>query len=137
MKEATGLKLTLFSRGGVRRRFTGTAMKTGVLACVVLAAHAVTLPAFAGEAGWSKSVTVMELTPTDQRRYEFRLKLTENPAGCKNPDTFYQDYDSVGADKMYHLLLQALSTEKKVRVHVTGRCELNGYAEISAVSMMR
>lgn len=88
-------------------------------------------------AGWSEYASVAEITPTSQERYQFRLNLAKNTSGCKSPDTFYQDYDSVGSDRMYNLLLQALTDDKKVRVYVTGRCELNGYAEISAVSLIR
>lgn len=129
-------RLMSLSANGIKRGFGETGIKVGARICVVLAAFAVTTPALAGEAGWSEYTTVAELTPTDQQRYEFKLNLSKNPAGCKSSDTFYQDYDSVGSDRMYNLLLQAVTNGKKVRVHVTGRCELNGYAEISVVSIV-
>ncbi len=131
------LMILPLSPSSIMRSITDARVYVAALTCVVLFTFFFTVPAFAGEAGWSQYTAVTELTPTDQQRYEFRLSLLKNPAGCKSPDTFYQDYDSVGSDRMYRLLLQALINEKKVRVHVTGRCELNGYAEISAVSMVR
>jgi hypothetical protein len=93
------------------------------------------LPVFGGVAGWSDYASVIELTPTDQQRYQFRIRLKENPGGCKNIDTFYQDYDQPGSDKVFNVLLQAVISDKKVRVYMTGRCELKGYSEISAVTI--
>jgi hypothetical protein len=137
MHEEMELKSLQPSRGGMKRHITETGVKLGALLCAAVAVFAVSIPGYAGEASWSKHTTVVELTPTGQQRYEFRLNLTESPAGCKNPDTFYQDYDAVGSERMYNLLLHALTDDKEVRVYATGRCELNGYAEISAVSIRR
>jgi hypothetical protein len=86
--------------------------------------------------GWTDSGTVAELTPTIHHHYLVRLNISENPSGCKNKSTFFQDYDSTGADQMFRTLLQAVASGNQVRVFVTGRCELNGYAEISSVTIV-
>ncbi len=93
-------------------------------------------PASAGNAGWSATATVAELTPSAQHRYTVRLNLSENPSGCRSPDTFYQDYSATGAEQMFHTLLEAVASGKQVRVYVSGRCELNGYAELSSVTIL-
>ena len=85
--------------------------------------------------GWTDTVPVVELTPTTQLRYLVKLKVSSNPSGCKNKDTFYQDYSAFGSDKMFLVLLEAVSSRKNVRVYVTGKCELNGYSEISSISI--
>ncbi len=64
-----------------------------------------------------------------------KLDVSENPSGCRNKQTFYQDYALRGSDKMFRALLEALSTGKRVRVFVTGGCDINGYSEISSVSI--
>jgi hypothetical protein len=86
--------------------------------------------------GWTDYVPVEELIPTGQLRYLVILKVSKNPSGCKSKDTFYQDYDSFGAQQMYDALLQAVASNKNVRVYVTGKCGLNGYAEISSVGIV-
>ena len=37
---------------------------------------------------------------------------------------------------MFDVVLRAVTTGKKVRVYVTGKCEINGFAEISSVSIV-
>jgi hypothetical protein len=86
--------------------------------------------------GWSDYTTVVELMPSSQHRYTLQLQLTDNPSGCRSKDTFYQDYAASGAEQMFHTLLEALIAGKRVRVFVTGRCELNGFAEISSVGIL-
>lgn len=100
--------------------------------CVLLS---VPLTAFA-VAGWTDYVPVSELTPTIHGRFLVKLKVTENPSGCKNKEVFYRDYGIPGAEQMYDALLKAVAAGKKVRVYVTGRCELNGYSEISSVAIV-
>jgi len=87
-------------------------------------------------AGWTDYVHVAELTPTIHGRYLVKLKITENPSGCKNKEVFYQDYNITGAVQMYEALLKAVVSDKKVRVYVTGKCDLNGYSEISSVTIV-
>ena len=88
------------------------------------------------EAGWTDYVRVSELTPSTHQRFTVKLMVPKNPSGCKNKDWFYLDYDATGADQMFRVLLEALASGKKVRVYVTGRCELNGYSEISSVGIV-
>ena len=86
--------------------------------------------------GWTDYVPVAELTPSTQGRFLVKLKVSENPSGCKNKEIFYQDYSIPGSQQMFDTLLKALESGKKVRVHVTGKCELNGYSEISSVAIV-
>jgi len=87
-------------------------------------------------AGWTDYSAVAELTPTIHHRYLVKLQISENPSGCKNKDTFYQDYDATSSEHMFDVVLRAVTTGKKMRVYVTGKCEINGYAEISSVSIV-
>ena len=86
--------------------------------------------------GWTDYVPVKELTPTIHGRFLVKLKVTENPSGCKNKKVFYRDYGIPGAEQMYDALLKAVAADKKVRVYVTGICDLNGYSEISSVAIV-
>lgn len=87
-------------------------------------------------AGWTDYGSVTELRPTSNGRYLVVLNVDENPSGCKNDETFYQDYGFPGSKQMFDTLLEAVVAGKKVRVYVTGKCELNGYAEISSVGIV-
>ncbi len=91
-------------------------------------------PLVQADAGWTDYVTVAELVPTAHHYYEVRLPVGKNPSGCMNKTRFYQDYRSPGADKMFQTMLEGLRSGIRVRVYVTGRCNLNGYSEISSVS---
>jgi hypothetical protein len=85
--------------------------------------------------GWTDYVRIAELVPTARHYYELRLPVKENPSGCKRKTWFYQDYNTPGSDKMFRTLLESVKAGISVRVHVTGRCNINGYAEISSVSV--
>lgn len=87
-------------------------------------------------AGWTEYAPVAELVPTARHYYEVMLSVKDNPSGCKAKKWFYQDYGSPGSDKMFQTILEALKSGKWVRVHVTGKCNLNGYSEISAVGVI-
>ena len=87
-------------------------------------------------AGWTEFVAVAELVPTSRHYYEVRLPVKENPSGCESETWFYQNYDSVGSDKMFNTLLEGLSLEIQLRVYVTGICNTNGYSEFSSVSIV-
>ena len=91
-------------------------------------------PLVRADAGWTDYVAVAEMVPTAHHYYEVRLPVRKNPSGCMNKTWFYQDYRSPGADKMFQTLLEGLKSGLRVRVYVTGRCNLNGYSEISSVS---
>jgi hypothetical protein len=96
-----------------------------------------TLPAAAlAAAGWTDHATVTELTPTIHGRFLVELSDAGNPSGCKDKKTFYQDYGLPGSEQMFLTLLEAVASGKRVRLYVTGGCELNGYSEISSVSIV-
>ena len=38
---------------------------------------------------------------------------------------------------MFEVLLESLSSDIRLRLYVTGVCNLNGYAEFSAISVVR
>jgi hypothetical protein len=86
--------------------------------------------------GWTDHAPVVELTPTIHGRFLVKLKVSKNPSGCKNKETFYQDYNVPGSEQMFYALLEAVASEKMVRVYVTGKCVMNGYSEISSVSIV-
>lgn len=87
--------------------------------------------------GWTDYVNVEELNPTDLHYYVVRLNVKENPSRCDEMVWFYQDYARQGAGKMFSVLLEGVTSGAKVRVYVTGKCNLHGQAEISSVSIMR
>ena len=103
----------------------------GLAACLMMAGAEAS-----ADAGWTDYVSVLELTPTIHERFIVRLAASENPSGCRSREYFYQDYKIRGSDKMFHALLEALTLGHKVRVHVTGRCDLKGYSEISSVTIV-
>jgi hypothetical protein len=76
------------------------------------------------------------LTSTNQLRYLVTLRDAANPSDCRNKMIFYQDQRSLGSEQMFRILLEAVTTGNMVRVYVTGNCELNGYSEISSVSIV-
>jgi hypothetical protein len=88
-------------------------------------------------AGWTDAGPVESLSPTGLGRFEFTLDIGENPSGCKSATGFYRDYEGFGSEEMFQALLQALVNGKSVRAYVTGRCNLNGDAEVSAISVYR
>lgn len=88
------------------------------------------------DSGWTDYAAITELIPTSHHRYTVSLANTKNPGGCKNKQTFYQDYDASGANQMFGTLLQATATGNEVRVYVTGKCELKGYSEITSVGIL-
>lgn len=100
----------------------------GLVLCAETSAYAAS--------GWTDYAQVEELIPTGHMRYLVQLKVRENPSGCKNKETFYQDYDAFGAEQMFNTLLEAVASVKNVRVYVTGKCGLDGYAEISSVGIV-
>jgi hypothetical protein len=90
--------------------------------------------AWAG-AGWTAYGRVVELQPTTSGRFLLRMELESNPSGCRNGGWFYRDYSGLGAELMFHGLLGAMRSNLPARVYVTGRCDLNGYAEISSAGI--
>lgn len=98
----------------------------GVLPSVALAAS-----------GWTDYVRVAELVPTSKHYYELRLQVSDNPSGCREKQWFYQNYDSPGAEQMFEVLLESLTSDIRLRVYVTGVCNINGYSEFSSISVTR
>ncbi|KPK53382.1 MAG: hypothetical protein AMS22_07475 [Thiotrichales bacterium SG8_50] len=88
-------------------------------------------------AGWTGAASVDELTPMAKHYYVVRLSDARTPTDCKNKEWYFQDYDTIASDKMFLALLEALTSGARVKVYVTGRCNLDGYSEISSVSVMR
>lgn len=88
------------------------------------------------EAGWTDYAEIVELVPTARPYYEIHLQVKQNPSGCRNSSWFYQDYDLTGSDKMFATLLEALQSGKRVRLYVTGKCNVNGYADFTAVGII-
>lgn len=85
-------------------------------------------------AGWTGQVRVIELIPSGRHYYEIHLVVDKNPSGCREKNWFYQNYDAAGSDKMFDLFVDSLKSQLRLRVYVTGVCNLNGYSEISALS---
>ena len=87
--------------------------------------------------GWTDYVTVAELVPTARHYYEVRLPVRNNPSGCSEKAWFYQNYDSPGSEQMFNILLEGVARDIRLRVYVTGVCNINGYAEFSSISVIR
>ena len=107
-------------------------------AAIIIAIHALLFSHFAqASAGWTDYVSVAELVPTGRHYFEVRLPVKENPSGCRDKIWFYRDYSSSGSEKMFEVLFEGIKSGVQVRVYVTGVCNLNGYSEISSVSVIR
>jgi hypothetical protein len=104
---------------------------------------AVFLPVFmattvsAGVAGWTEPASVITLEANDLARFVVRLDVDKNASGCRDPNWFYADYGRSGSALMYQTLLEAFLHERKVRLYVTGVCDLKGYSGISAARIQR
>jgi hypothetical protein len=105
---------------------------------IIIAIHALLFShCVQAKAGWTDYVSVAELVPTGQRYFEFRLPVKENPSGCREENWFYRNYSSSGSEKMFEILFEGIKSGVQVSVYVTGVCNLDGYSEISAVSVIR
>jgi len=113
-------------RPGIRIAAAGLLLATVIPATAALAS-----------AGWTDFVRVAELVPTSKHYYEVRLPVGNNPSGCREKTWFYQNYDSPGAEQMFDVLLESLISDIRLRVYVTGVCNLGGYAEFSSISITR
>ena len=85
------------------------------------------------EAGWTGDARVIELVPTARHYYEIQLDVARNPSGCREDGWFYLNYEARGSAQMFDLFVESLTSGLRLRVYVTGVCNLNGYSEISAV----
>lgn len=94
-------------------------------------------PKASAEAGWTDEGTVQSLNPTGKGRFIVEIQLKDNPSGCRNPATFYRDYGRPGTTYMFDVMKEALIHKKRVKVYVTGRCDLHKYSEIDSVILLR
>lgn len=85
--------------------------------------------------GWTGYGKVIELVPTIHHRFKVNIDVKGNKSDCEEVQWFYQDYNISGAREMYLALLEAVSSNKTVRVYVTGRCNINEYSEVSEVGI--
>jgi hypothetical protein len=67
---------------------------------------------------------------------QVRLEVNKNLSDCTDKKWFFQDYKTPESDKMFLMLLEALKTWIRVRVCVTGKCNLNGHSEFSSFSVI-
>ena len=111
-------------------------MQSKLSAAIFIAALVLPHTARSG-AGWTDYAKLAELIPTARHYYVFRLPVTDNPSGCREDTWFYQDYGSAGSDKMFDSLLEGVNSGLRLRVYVTGICNIDGYAEISSVGIAR
>lgn len=87
-------------------------------------------------AGWTDYARVGELIATGRHYYELRIPV-DNPSGCREDHWYYRNYDAPGSAQMFEVLLDAIESNLRVRLYVTGVCNINGYAEISSVGVSR
>ena len=87
--------------------------------------------------GWTDYVHVAELVPTARHYYEVRLPVKDNPSGCREENWFYLNYDAPGSKQMFAVFLEAIQSDIRLRVYVSGVCNLNGYAEITSINVTR
>ena len=88
------------------------------------------------DAGWTGYGRLVELQPTTAERFLVKINVKSNRSDCKNKQWFYSGYNNTGSNYMFRALLEATSSKTNVRVYVTGACDLDGYSEISAVSIV-
>lgn len=87
------------------------------------------------EAEWTNSGYIQEVQATTSGVLVVRGKMGGNPSGCKDGDSYYADYSTKGTEKIFSLLLQSIAARNRVKLFVTGRCDLNGMSEISAAAI--
>ncbi len=105
---------------------------------LALAAGVALWPAAApAGAGWTGTGVVLELRATVHGRFLVRIDVPDNPSGCRNEEWFYRDLGAPGARQIFDVLRDALAGASPARVYVTGRCDLEGFSEISAASVGR
>ena len=107
-----------------------------VIAILLLLSISMSSFSVQANSGWTGYGNVIELIPTIHHRFKVNIDVAGNKSGCKEKQWFYQDYAVVGAEQMYLALLAAVSTNKTVRVYVTGRCHVNQYSEISEIGIL-
>ncbi|MDW7771384.1 MAG: hypothetical protein SCH71_00685 [Desulfobulbaceae bacterium] len=108
-----------------------------LIKCLLIGICTLSLPTLVrAEAGWTDYAAIAELVPTARHYYELRLPVVKNPSGCRDKTWFYQDYGLKASDKMFATLLEAVQAGKRVRLYVTGKCNVNGYSDFTAVGII-
>jgi hypothetical protein len=120
---------------GARWRHTASVTRAVVIAVAAVTGLIAGASDAMAEAGWTDYALVTELTPTIHQRYHVTIAFSQNPSGCRDKQTFFQDYSAKGSEQMYLALLESVGSGKKVRVFVTGVCGVDGYSQISAVGI--
>ena len=87
-------------------------------------------------AGWTSYGVVSELNATTSGQFLVKLEVASSPSDCKDKKWFYSDYSRTGAEYMFRTLLGGVTSGKKVRVYVSGLCDVNGYSEITSASIV-
>ncbi len=107
-----------------------------ITAIVILLIGSSFAPPLFARAGWTDYARVGELIATGRHYYEVRIPV-DNPSGCREDHWYYQNYDAPGSAQMFEILLEAIESNVRVRLYVTGVCNIHGYAEISSVGVSR
>ena len=125
--------MTAARGAGLRWPLARAAKPVGLVFAAVL--PLLPLVAAAGS-GWTAYASVVELKPSRHGRFVVTLRVDDNPSGCRDKTTFYQDYGFPGSARIFDTLLLAVERGNQVRVLVTGVCDINGYSEIAAVGIV-
>ncbi|RCU49148.1 hypothetical protein DU002_12395 [Corallincola holothuriorum] len=92
-------------------------------------------PSSYADSGWLVAAPLQGLSVSNKGRYTIEMEVEKNISGCSNPRLFYIDFEAIGAEQAYQLLLRSMLAERAVQLYVTGRCALKGVAEVSAVRL--
>jgi hypothetical protein len=101
----------------------------GAIGLVAAASDAVAGP------GWTDYALATELTRPIHQRDEVTISLSRNPSGCRDKQIVYRDFSAKELEQMYLVLLESVSSGKKVRVFVTGACGVDDCSQISAIGI--
>jgi hypothetical protein len=112
-------------------------MKSIITTAICLIGGGILASSVYADAGWTDAAAVEELRATGGHYYAVRLEVKKPLSACGDKQWFFQDYEKSGSDKMHLMLLESLKSGLRVRVYLTGRCNLDGYSEFSSVSVLR
>lgn len=88
------------------------------------------------DAGWTAKGEILALSATSFSKIVIRGNFPENISGCRDKERFYFDFGRPGTRFIYDLLLTAVASDKRIKLRVTGNCELKGMSEISEASIL-
>ncbi|GAA5214267.1 hypothetical protein ACFSJ3_04400 [Corallincola platygyrae] len=89
----------------------------------------------AAEAGWLPAAQIKSLTVSHHGRYMVELDSSKTLKGCSQPNMYFIDFDALGAEQSYQMLLEASIAKRPVQLYITGRCALKGISEVSSVRL--